>query len=264
MKLPGPAGKDAFALSGILNMPFTANVPETVTLTIDDWSVVMDSSSWTRAGTANVYTCKEGGISAKMTYWVKGTTKCLFSFTATNQTLQGHVPNWPDVPVRLRLGSDFDETLTANLAVKGTAGKLSSLGPLPLFCTEKLTVKRNLRLAGHDALSLSGKVFLDSDFDPSEDDLTMHVGPYELLIPAGTTYVPTNGIVKYTAATPSGKMAFQLNNNTHALSVTATGVNMSSVTEDIEVSLSITNHPGAVWNCGLRMARNITGTAYTY
>ena len=233
-------------------------------MTIGDWSVTVEGPDWTPVGKSNVYKFKEGDVSGKFAFLVRGSTKCIFSLNATRQTLQGHLPDWPNVPVRLQCGEDFDETLTANLAVNGTTGKLSSVGPLPLFCTEKLTVKRNLRLSGHDTLSYSGKVFLDSDFDPSEDGLEMHIGPYELLLPAGTMYSPASGVARYTALTPNGKLALTLNNKTHALTVTATGVDMSAVTRIMEVSLSITNHPGAAWNYGLRMATNITNTAYTY
>jgi len=135
---------------------------------------------------------------------------------------------------------------------------------LPRFYTEHLVLTRKLSLAGHDGFAFKGKVFLDSDFDPAVDGVTMHVWPHQILLPAGTMGPAKNGVVKYTALTASGKMTFQLNNKTHALTVTATGVDMSSVTQDIEVALSITNHSGADWNYELFMAKNNAGTVYKY
>ncbi len=105
----GLEGTDAFVLKAVLNMPPGGSAPQTVTLAIDDWSVVMDAASWKQAGSSSNYTYRQGGVVAKLAYWMKGTSKCVLTVAASRQTLQGSIPHFPALPVRVQVGEDFDQ-----------------------------------------------------------------------------------------------------------------------------------------------------------
>ena len=262
MGLPPSSGRDSFVLEGRFNLWPNANAPETVRLNIDNWSLVVDAASWKRAGNSSVYTCRQGGVTCKMTYWVLGTSKCLLQFTGIRQTLRASLTNPNIVPVRLRIGTGFDQTVVANMQGENPV-KLSSLRP-PLFCTQSLMIRRKLNRVARDRFAYKGKLLLEQPFSPAADSLTMRIGPYAISIPAGTMAPPKKGIVKYTARTVHGRMTLRLNRKTGAFTVNAKGVDMSAVTLDTELSLSITNHPGADWTYKLLLARNKAGTLYGY
>jgi len=262
--LPASTGHDSFVLEGSCNMWPYKTAPQTVTLNVGTtWSVTMDSASWKKVGKAGTYTCKANGVVAKLTYWSGLSTKCLFSFTASKQILKDSLPDLQNVPVRLRIGSGFDETVPVRLTLKGHTAKLASVGPQPVFWIDKVTLTRKLSASGRDSLLFKGRLFLQDAIDPETDAVTMTIGPYAISIPAGSFTESRNGL-KYTAATPHGKLKVQLNTATGVLSVTATGIDLSTATDMADVSLSITNHDGTDWDYGLVMGVNKTANVYKY
>jgi len=263
--LPASVGHDSFVLQGTCNVWPSGVAPGTLTLRLDStWSLVVGASSWKRVGKSNVYAAKQGGVTCKMTYWVNGTSKCLLQFNGSRQTLRGLLPNPSNIPVRLQIGSDFDETVMAVMMVRNHVAKLSSVGPLPLFWVQKLAMTRNRRQANHDALSFSAMVFLAEAFNSTSDRITLNIGPYEIPLPAGTLPVAKNGIMRYSRTAGKGRLTFVINVKTGALKVTATGIDLSSAASVTHVSLSIANHPGADWDYGFLTAVNKTGTIYRY
>jgi len=218
-------------------------------------------SSWTRLGKTNVYTCKQGAVTGRITCRVNGSSKCLFKFTGLKLTLQPDITSLPDVPVRLQLGDDFDQTVVARgMTVKNHAARMTSAGPLPLFYIEKLTVIRNLKQAGRDSLVFKGRLFLSTPFDPNADALAMDVGPHSILVPAGAWVKAGNGL-RYK---PTRQLTVQLIPTTGALSITASGIDFSAVTTGTHVSLSVANHAGADWDYGFLLSVNKAGTVYKY
>jgi uncharacterized repeat protein (TIGR03803 family) len=264
--LPPTAGHDSFLVQGSGNRWFGPEAPETVTLQLDSgWSVVFPASSWKRSGTTDVYTSAVGDVTGKMTYWAKGTSNCLFSFAGKLQTLQGRLPRLPVLPVTIGMGANFGETVTAEVVVKNHAARLSTIGSPPVFWVDRVVMTRNLRSAGRDTLSLGGRLYLAGDIDPASDSITLNAGPYTLSLPPGTLPAAVDGVIRYAApAGASGRLALQINGRTHALTLKATGLDLSSLTGVTHVSLSIANHPGASWDYGLFLAANKAGTAYRY
>jgi len=263
MGLPAAHGRDSLVLQAACNM-WPGGAPPTVTLRLDStWSLVVDAASWKRNGKSNVYTAKQAGVTCKMTLWVGGTSKCLLQFSGSRQTLQGALTDPASVPVRLQIGPWFDETVTAAMTLKNHVARLKSRGPLPLFYPEKLTVTRNKRLSGRDALSLSGKLFLSEDFDVFNDSVTAVVGPYEMSFPASES--AKKGAVSYVAAEAYGSaLTLELNGITHVLKITATNVDLSAMSQDVQIALSITNHPGAAWRYWVFASKNKARTLYKY
>jgi len=265
MGLPLATGHDSFALRGSCNTWLDAGtLPKAVTLRIGNWSVAIPASAWKEVGTFNVYTCAQDGILGKMTYSVNGTTKCLFQFSASKQTIQGNLPDFPDVPVRLQVGDGFDETLTIRMTVTNHLAGMSSIGSLPLFCVQKLTMARNLKQPNSDALSLSAKLLLSEPFNPALDGITMNIGPCSIPVPAGTLQVVRSGVLRYSTPTAKGRLTVVFNVKAGALNVLANGIDLSTLTPDTHVSLAIDNHSGADWNFALFMAVNKAGTVYRY
>jgi len=225
----------------------------------------MDASSWKRAGKSNTYTFNEGGVSGKITYWSGGTSRCLFSFNPCRLRLQGSLPNLPSLPVRLRLGGGFDETVRAEMVVKNTVAKLSYVGPLPAFVVDRVAMTRNLRQSGRDVFKLSGRLFLTRDFDPASDAVLMFVGAYTgFFILPGSMPAAKNGLINYSEPTANGKLTIRLNLKNNTLVVTATGIDLSRLTPEVNVSLAIGNPAGANWAYGLFLGVNKAGTAYKY
>jgi len=261
---PGPDGRDSFTLRGTFNMPLGQDAPGEVILSLGEgWSVTIDSTSSKKAGSSNVYTFNKDGVSGRVTYWVKGTTKCLFSFSAHGQTLGTGLVNSTDVAVRLQVGDGFDETVGVGITVNGHTAKATSFA-LPHLSIGAVSVVRNLKKSGRDSVTFSGKAFIGGDLDPALDGVTMNVGPYAIELPAGTIGAARNGQITYRTATPHGRMIFRFNNRTHALTMTATGVDLSAMSTDTHVSLTVENHEGADWEYGLGMAKNKKGTTYKY
>lgn len=261
--LPATSGNDSFAMQGSFNMWPAGCLPPTVTVNIDNWELAMDASSWKSAGKGG-YTYAKGGVTGKMTYWANGTSRCLFQLKGTKQTMQSGVGNPAAVPVRLRAGECFDETITASMAVgKGTA-KLISVGPLPFWYVQKLAFKRTLGKSGFDSVALSSKLTLDSDFDPAADAVTVGIGPYIVSVPAGTMPAAKGGVATYAAMTANGKLSLRISNKAHTLTLVATGIDLSTLTQSTEVSLTIGNHAGADWNYGVLLSGDKTGPNYKY
>jgi hypothetical protein len=59
-------------------------------------------------------------------------------------------------------------------------------------------------------------------------------------------------------------MTFQMNNKTHALTVTATGIDLSAVSQDMEVTLRIGDSKSASWDYWVFLSKNRAGTLYKY
>jgi len=265
MGLPATPGRDSFVLQGACNM-WPGDAPPAVTLRLDStWAILVDSSSWKRSGKSGVYTAKQGGVTCKMTAWPNGSSKLLFQFSGSGQWLKGNFSYESMVPVRLKIGSAFDETVRANMATaKNAVAKFTLPAQLPAFCIEKLTFMRKGGAVGHDALTFGAKLFFANAFDPAHDRVTMKIGPYSLTIPPGTMPAAKNGVVKYASTTATGRLTFQMNNNTGALALTATGIDLSSVSQETEVTLSVTNHGSAPWDYWVFLSKNKTGTLYKY
>ena len=262
--LPDTTAHDSFALRGSCNVWPIGTPPQTVTLNIDStWSVTIGAASWTRMGKTNVYTCKANGVVAKLTYWSGGSTKCLFTFTASGQTLKGNLPDPQNVTVRLRIGSGFDESLTTRLVLRNHTAKLVAVTPRPVFCIDKVTLTRNFYGPNRDRLAFKGRLFLAEAFNPATDSLTMTIGPYDISLPAGSAVATATGF-RYAAATSYGRLTVQLNSATGILSVSATGANLSAATTAAHVALSVTNHPGADWDYGVVFGVNKAGNIYKY
>ena len=257
-------GRDSVALRATFNKCLTTDIPRKVTVTIDNWSLVMDVSSWKRVGKTNTFVCKEGDVSAKITYYVKGTSRCLFSLTASRQAIQDKLPNIPSLPVKLKLGPDFGKTAIAEMSVTGSVATMTSRGPMPVFLVDKLSVTRNVREPAHDAFRFNGRLFLTRDFDPATDQFHMNVDGFHFAIPAGTMPAAKGGVIGYSMPTANGTLNLRLDFRSHALAVNATGVDLSSITPESVIVLTITNHADATWYYGLLLGTNKSGTAFAY
>jgi len=261
----GPTeGRDSFVLRGTCNMWPEGTPPKTVTLNLDStWSVVMDASSWKRVGRTSTYAAKVSGVTGRLTYWSKGTSKCLFTFIGSRQDLQADLPNLMNVPVRLRIGDSFDETMTTRLTLRGRVAKLTSVDMQPIFWVDKVSFTERPFASSRDGLLFRGRVFLQGAFDPTSDGLAMTVGPYSFSVPAGN-FTSAGRTLHFAAPTPHGKLTVRLNTRTGALTVAARGIDLSEATVSTRVSLAVTNHDGTSWDYGVLMARNGMGTRFRY
>jgi len=262
--MPATAGHDSFVLKGSFGILPEEAMPPAVTLAVGAWSITLGNQPalWKRRG-GNVYSCTKDGVTCRLTCRVGGTNKCLFQFTGSRLALQGSIRNATSIPIGLQVGSDFDRSARATMTAKNHVSKLLSVSPPPFYIT-RLSVTRNLNARGRDSLTLNAKVYLDGDLDPVNDSAALKVGPYAITLAPGTMPAAKNRVISYMAATPNGRMRFEFNNRTHTLTVSVTGADMSAMTADTFVSLSVGNHTNAQWSYKLVTARNETGTRYKY
>ena len=147
---PAADGHDSFVVQGSFALPPMTIEATDVTLNIDGFSAEMPAAQWKRAGTTNSFTGRNNGVTGQLTFWVGGSSKCLYKFTGSLQTIKGSLTGYPNLPVTLSVGAIFSETVTAVVATNPaeTLYKLSTLrasGGGSLFLVDKVAMTRNLK-----------------------------------------------------------------------------------------------------------------------
>ena len=274
VSMPASVGHDQFVLEGQFNMPLTldstgeALVIEStdVTLNIDSsWSEVFPADSWRRVGASRQFVARQDHVLAMVTFFVKGSSKCLFKFIGSQQSLNGNIPGMPSVPVELQIGTLFDETVTAEMKGQHRLFKLDSVGPEPQFFIRSLLIERDANSVGGDRMAFTGVLFVDGGFNPASDDVTLTVGTYELVLPAGTLKSNGRNMSKHLGKTPGdGTLFARFDSKTGQLVVMAGKLDLSAVTRDVEVGLTVSGHDGAAWAYTLTAAENGPQTVLKY
>jgi len=280
-------GHDSFSISGTFNMEVESTdnniAAHDVSLSIGDWSADFPAESWKRAGKSHRFTIRQDNVVGQVEYWVANSSKCTFKFTGVKQWLDlglgnddtegdvdglagyvdGDEETW-QMPVDLQIG-DFDAGMTLEMRRSGlTLSKLDVSDPMPCLMLKSLKIVRNLKTANRDSMVFSGVVLLNEEsFDPTTDAVTVDVGPFHFVVPAGSLTV-SGGHFRYKGTpTGGGKAALSVDGRNGRFTIVASKLNLEGLTADAQVHMLFEN-AGAEWFYGITMQVNKKQTSFKY
>jgi len=263
---PTVAGRDSFLLTGNFNAPPWSIYPSAsdVTLTIDDWSATIPAEWWTRKGASKQWKVKAPGFSGQIEYFVNGSSKCKYRFIASNQDLKNNWPSIPDLPVRLRIGTTFDESIIADVDPLPNGIKLSDLEPVPSLMLDAVSIKSSPKL-NKDGIVVTGRLNIDH-FDDAVNGFWMQFGVVTAEILPGELSITKSGkMLRFKKDLPGGeKLSFTVNTDTGKVTIALTKVEMPIVDNPMVMMFQVTNMPGAIWRARVWMSENRPKTQYKY
>ena len=260
---------DSFMIQGSFNIAKDSFVPadQDVTLTSGTWSKTFTKDMWRRLGSSGKYKAFFEHVSIQIDYWVGGSSRCNFSVVGTKQQLTGTTPDYPTIPVRLQVGT-FDETSDVQMQEETTAPSMVRLGSGPVMAVDTVRVTRSPK-DSRDTLTMTGRAYGTEGFDAAVDDMTIELGGFSIVIPAGSITQSADGKVfsyRGTLATEE-RVAFKV------VRVGETGKFTLSVTQADLSSLAGTGRAqyqhGRLalelhWNYEVTFQENKTHTAFKY
>jgi hypothetical protein len=257
-------GKDNFVIAATFNCEAYSFGPSTdVTLSLDELDVVIPAAQWKKVGKTEKYIAKTPDYTAQIDYWINGSSRCNLKMSARNQDILNNMPNMPDMPVELVIGSVFDEAVTAHMSESIGGARMMELGPDPIMVIDTFMVKKNLRLAGKDSLVITGRCMATA-FDPATSGIGLELEGYSVLIPAGAITESSNGkSVSYRGVIDGGNVSFKADDTTK-FSTVITNIDLSSVTGPCTLVVYMNGVPGAGWGWALDTQSNRPGTIIKY
>jgi len=267
---PLPEGKESFTMTGTFNVEPNSieSTSADLTLSVGTWSVNFGPSSWTCKGHSK--TCKaksiDGSVTASIQYWINGTSKCKYTFTAKKQDLRSHLDygggDYVEIPVELQIGTGFDETVIAQCNVKGSTVRCAWLGPMPHFILDKLQVVTS-KAASRDTIVVRARSNID--FDPS-------LNGYEINVCGETVQIfpddpwTLHGRIASIRKTFDGtkKLAYTINIETGKFTFTLSKLDLTTVDNPLILTFTLTGPGAASWPCEVRVSTNKKGTVYSY
>jgi hypothetical protein len=265
-------GKESFIIKGTFNLEPNSieSTAADMTLSVGSWVVKFAPSSWTCKGTGKPCKAKtaDGNMTANIQYWIGGTSKCKYTFTAKKQDLRDYVMlgvDSADVPVRLQIGAEFDESVTADCKVRGTTVRYMTLAPQPCCIVDKVQVK-NGAAALADVIVVSGRLNVDSyDTDVNGTEVLVW-GQYCGILPGEIWSM--HGKIASIKKTFDGtkKLSFSVNVNTGKFTMTLSKLDLLPVSLDpLVVGIAVTGGTnGGFWAFGVWTKANRKGTVYSY
>jgi hypothetical protein len=267
---PAVANSGSFTMTGMFNLQPNIVDPAIcdVTLTIDNAQVIFYPSDWTNKGPGKPWVAKiaGGNITASIYYWVGGTSKCKFTFTAKKQSFSNsNFPHMPELPVQLQIYNVFDQQVIAGMETKGYSAKMTAIGPKPAYQLNAVTIKTSPK-AHKDSVTFSGRMDMDTaDFDPSVNGALVEVEGETVEILPGELPVPHGRSLTF-RKTYSGtkKLTLTANLNTGKVTIMLTGLDLGPVTDTATVRFAITNYTNADWVSQVWMSSNKANTTFKY
>lgn len=287
-------GRDSFSVSGTFNMQVESTdnnlTARNVTLSIGDWSADFPAESWKRAGKSHRFTIRQGNVVGQVVYWVGNSSKCTFKFTGVKQSLslglwegdegegdyeeiagfedegEGEEEETYEVSVNLQVGDSFSSGMLLEMRRSGlTLNKLDVMDPMPCLILKSINITRNLKTANRDNMTFSGVVLLNEEsFDSSVDSVTVDVGPFHFVVPAGSLTISGGRYFKY-RGTPDGggKAALSVDGKNGRFTIVASKLNLEGLTADTQVHMLFGNVV-AEWQYGITMQVNKKQTLFRY
>ena len=263
---PRVTGKENFLLVGTFNLPpqpldFAST---DAVLTIDNWSVTIPEASWTNKGKSKQWKAKVGYVNAQIEYFVAGSSKCKYRFNATNQDLRNNWPSMPELPVRIQIGTVFDEWVIAEVDSSPSSVKLDSVGPSPRAVIDTASIKSSPKL-NKDGILVGMRLNLEG-FDPAVNGLWMQFGSVAAeILPGELTDAKKGNVIRFKKEIFGvGKLSLMASTKTGKTTIALTNLEMPVIDNPMVMQFQATNLPGAFWRTKIWMSVNKPGTQYRY
>jgi len=272
MKIGSPIafGKESFIIRGTFNLQPNSieSTAADLTFTVGSWAVNFPPSSWTSKGLGKPCKAKsvDGNITVSVQYWINGTSKCKYTIAAKNQDLRSYVmyaEDWAVVPVRLQIGTAFDESVSADCWKKGPRIWSGCMLPQPHCIVDKVQV-RNVPAAGGDAVVIKGRLNLHQ-FDGDVTGVIIRAcGQTAQILPGEWSMHGKTATVKKTFDTTK-KLAFSVGVSSDKLTITLSKLDLSPVSTPLGISIQVSGGANdGYWAFAVWPKANGKGTVYTY
>jgi hypothetical protein len=257
-------------MSGSFNTPLDSIPPAdtTLTLSIDEWSVVITPELWTNKGAGKPWVAKTvaGDVTVTINYWVKGSSRCKYTISAKKQPLPAQTPNMPDVPITLMfrygLVTLFNQTVVAECETTKTTARLAYMGPSPSLITKKLQIK-DVPAAGKDSIVCTGR--FNMTFDPDLDSMVFGGMGILATIDAGVDVwkgsYPNFSITKTFNGT--SKLFYKINADSGKFLLKLTGLDVTMANPTV-FNIDITGPDAVGWPRYFTLTVNTSGTVYSW
>jgi len=266
------SNRDSFVLKGSFNAePYSLESTDDVTLSMGGKAIIFAHDLWRKVG-RNACKARTGGVSAQITYWVGGSSRCNFTFIGSRQNMPGYMASPYDTTIELRIGGAFDESVTVMVTVqnpgRGTVfnARLDSYSEdmLATFALDSVRITRS-RKAGHDRMTISGRCW-NSGFDPEKSAFAVNVGSFRATIEPWQQMTVVKGKGHCTLSLPTGgKVTLNFDLNTGKTSFAFTNVDLGSLANPDVLFVGVINEDSApAWNFGLTFKENKSHTSSAY
>lgn len=234
-------GNDSFAIQGKFNLPSPQATIESTdfTLSIDStWTHTFLASAWKRNGHSNSFSAKDADVTASVTYWVGGSSKCTFKVNARHQSLVRDFPDPEGFVVTVAMGTQFEESTAIEVGVRGKTAHMTAVGPGDIFVIDKLQMRRNPKGGGHDSMVFEGRMCTEGDLDAEATNVQADFGPFHIEFPLQDMTVSGN-YHRYKGTLATGeKLSVTVNDVTGKMVIVASHLDFSTLTSDGDVPVS--------------------------